>query len=58
MNDIEGVGDVRRKALMKYFKSIEAIREASQEELAQAPSMNEQVAQKVYQFFHSKNQEE
>ena len=30
----------------------------SQEELAQAPSMNEQVAQKVYQFFHSKNQEE
>ena len=58
LNDIEGVGDVRRKALMKYFKSIEAIREASQEELAQAPSMNEQVAQKVYQFFHSKNQEE
>lgn len=53
LNDIEGVGEVRRKALMKHFKSIEAIREASVEELSKAPSMNEQVAEKVYQFFHS-----
>ena len=43
---------------MKYFKSIEAIREASQEELAKAPSMNEQVAEKVYHFFHSTNKGE
>lgn len=52
LNDIEGVGEVRRKALMKHFKSIEAVREASVEELAQAPSMNEQVAEKIYLFFH------
>lgn len=53
LNDIEGVGEVRRKALLRYFKTIEAIKEASEDELAQAPSMNEQVAKAVYQFFHS-----
>lgn len=52
LNDIEGVGEVRRKALMKYFKSIEAIREASVEELTKAPSMNGLAAEKVYRFFH------
>lgn len=57
LNDIEGVGEVRRKALMKYFKSMEAIREASVKELAKAPSMNEVVAEKVYHFFHSQDLE-
>ena len=33
------IGDTRRKALMRYFKSLEAIREASEEELAQVPGM-------------------
>lgn len=53
LDDIEGIGPARRKSLMKYFKSIEAIREASAEELRKAPSMNNQAAEKVYQFFHS-----
>mgnify|MGYP002315184207 CR=1 FL=1 len=53
MDDIEGIGPTRRKALMKYFKSIEEIRAASEEELGKVPSMNRQSAQKVYQFFHS-----
>lgn len=52
LNDIDGVGEVRRKALMKHFKSIEAIRDASVDELSTAPAMNEQVAVKVYDFFH------
>lgn len=53
LDDIEGIGPTRRKALMKYFKSIEAIREASLEALKAAPSMNSQAARKVYEFFHA-----
>lgn len=53
LDDIEGIGSARRKALMKQFKSIEAIREASVEELKNTPSMNIQAAEKVYEFFHS-----
>lgn len=53
LDDIEGIGPARRKSLMKYFKSIESIREASVEELKKAPSMNQQAAEKVYEFFHS-----
>lgn len=52
LDDIEGIGPARRKALMKRFQSLEAIREATVEELAAAPSMNEAAARKVYEFFH------
>jgi excinuclease ABC subunit C len=50
--DIEGIGDTRRKALMRTFKTVEAIRDAGIEELAHAPSMNRQAALAVYRFFH------
>lgn len=52
LDDIEEIGDVRRKALMREFKSFEAIKEASVEELKKIPSMNQAAAEKVYQFFH------
>ena len=52
LDDIPGIGPARRKALMRRFQSLEAIREASEEELAKTESMNEQAAQAVYQFFH------
>lgn len=52
LDDIDGIGEVRRKALMKAFKSFEAIKEATFEELCKVPSMNESAAQKVYDFFH------
>ncbi len=53
LDDIEGIGPARRKALMKAFPSVEEIRQASVEELAKVPYMNLPSAQKVYQFFHS-----
>lgn len=53
LDDIKGVGATRRKALMKHFKSVEAIKEASVEELAAVDSMNKPAAEKVYEFFHS-----
>ncbi len=51
LDDIKGIGPARRKSLMQTFKSLEAIREASVEELMNAPSMNEASARKVYEFF-------
>ena len=52
MDDIEGIGPARRKALMRHFKEIEAIQKASVEELAAVDSMNMGAARKVYDFFH------
>lgn len=52
LDDIKGIGDTRRRALMKHFPSLEAIKAATEEELAAVPSMNEQAAQSVYEFFH------
>ena len=52
LDDIPGIGETRRKALMRKFKSIENIRDASLEELAETESMNAGSAQKVYEFFH------
>ena len=52
LDDIPGVGPTRRKELMRHFPNIEAIREASVEELKELPSMNEKSAQQVYKFFH------
>lgn len=54
LDDIPGIGQTRRKALMRYFKSLEKIREASVEELKEADAMNERAAQSVYAFFHKK----
>ena len=52
LDDISGIGPARRKALMRSFRSLEAIRDASEEELAAAPSMNAASARAVYAFFH------
>lgn len=52
LDDIQGIGETRRKALMRRFRSVENIRDASVEELSQTESMNVQSAEAVYQFFH------
>ena len=52
LDDIPGIGPARRKALMKQFKGLEAIKEASIEELARVESMNEKAAAQVFDFFH------
>jgi len=56
LDDIKGIGPARRKALMRAFKSIEAIRDAGVEELEKAPSMNRASAEAVYAFFRDDNQ--
>ena len=52
LDDIPGVGPVRRKDLMRSFENIEAIRNATVDDLIELPSMNEKSAQEVYKFFH------
>ncbi|MCR4743804.1 MAG: excinuclease ABC subunit UvrC [Lachnospiraceae bacterium] len=52
LDDIQGIGETRRKALMKAFGSIEAIREAEEKELAEVDGMNARAAEAVYEFFH------
>lgn len=52
LDDIPGVGPARRKDLMRHFENIDAIRNATVEELKELPSMNEKSAQEVYKFFH------
>ena len=52
LDDIPGVGPARRKALMREFKSIEGIREATVEQLSQVDTISEKVAKDIYKFFH------
>ncbi len=52
LDDIDGIGEKRRKALLRRFKSVENIKEATLEELASTESMNQRAAETVYRFFH------
>lgn len=52
LEDIPKIGPKRRKALMEKFRSIEAIRKASYEELMETEGMNSQAAESVLEFFH------
>ncbi len=52
LDDINGIGPTRRRALMKYFQSLEAIAAAEIDEIMEVPAMNRQAAEQVYEFFH------
>ena len=55
LDEIKGIGPSRRKALIRHFKSVAHIQEASVEELSQAPTMNKMIALRVYDFFHGQD---
>ena len=57
LDDIPDIGPARRKVLMKKYQSLEAIREATEEDLAQTDSMSPQAAHSVYRFFREKERE-
>ena len=57
LDEIPGIGEARRKALMRAFGSLEAVRDAEVEDLAGLDGMNQRAAQSVYDFFH-KNPEQ
>lgn len=51
LDEIEGVGEKRKKELLKHFKSIDKIKEASVEELLEVEGINKDIAKKIYDFF-------
>jgi len=57
LDDIKGIGPARRKALMRHFESLEAIRAASIPQLVEVDTMTEATAKQVYQFFHRGTEE-
>lgn len=53
LDHIEGVGPKRRQALWKKFGTLEAMKDADEEQLAAAEGMNKEVAKRVYNFFRA-----
>lgn len=58
LDDIPGIGETRRKALMRTFHSIDAIKGASEAELAAVKGMNRPAASQVYRFFREKDRQQ
>jgi len=54
LEDIPGVGETRRKALMRYFKSLDEVKDADMETLLKVPEINRPSAEKIIAFFHDK----
>ena len=53
LEDIPGVGEARRKALMRRFKSIEEMKTATVEQFSEIPEIPENIARGIYDFFHA-----
>lgn len=51
LTKIEGIGEKKSKALLKHFKTISAIKQASIDELCKAEGINRSTAEKVYNYF-------
>ena len=58
LDEIPGVGENRRKQLIRYFGEIRKIKEAEVESLMEVPGIPESVAKNIYTFFHADVQEE
>ena len=52
LDEIQGVGKIRKKELLKKFKSVENIKKATLEELSDTNSINKATAEKIYDFFN------
>ena len=55
LTSIEGIGESRCKALLRHFKTVRAVSQASEEELAKVKGMNKNAAKAVFEAFHGKN---
>lgn len=53
LDHVEGIGPKRRAELWKNFKTLEAMRKATMQELAKVKGMNTSVAEALYEFFHN-----
>ena len=53
LDDIPGVGEKRKKSLLKHFGSFTKIREASAEQLMEAEGISQSVAEEIYRYLRS-----
>ena len=54
LDEIEGVGPTRKRALLKHFGSAKAVSRAGTEDLKAVPGISAEMAQRIYDFFHDK----
>lgn len=57
LDDISGIGPTRRRALMRYFGSLDTLQAADIEEIMKVPAMNKRSAEEVYTFFHKESEQ-
>ncbi len=57
LDDIQGIGDKRKKALLSHFKDVDGIKNATIEELLEVEGMNRLSAENVYEFFNKKERD-
>jgi excinuclease ABC subunit C len=57
LSEIPGLGQHRQKELLAAFRSIDYIREASPEQLAEVPGIGPQLAKQIYEYFHPQTEE-
>ena len=53
LEDIDGIGSIRRQQLIRYFGGLQGISRAGVEDLAKAPGINKNLAEKIYNRFHT-----
>ncbi len=58
LNEIEGIGEKRQQALYKAFRTLDAITNATIQQLAEVKGMNSTVAKQVYEYFHDNDQQD
>ena len=52
LDQIEGIGSMRKRALLNHFGSARAVESASLDEIKSVEGVEEKVAKKIYNFFH------
>ena len=57
LSEIPGLGQHRQKELLAAFRSIDYIREASPEQLAEVPGIGPQLAKQIYEYFHPQSED-
>ena len=52
LDQINGIGSIRKRALLNHFGSARAVESASLDEIKSVEGVEEKVAKKIYNFFH------
>lgn len=55
VDEIPGIGDFRKKALLSYFKDVEKIKKASRKDLEKIPGIGEETADRIFNHFHKQS---